>query len=309
MRQAGRYLSSYQDFRKRYTIEQICHDPKLASEISWKASEYLSTDAAIIFSDIAIPLENLGYSVKYVEGTGPVPELKLMNREYSAVSEASRAIREFKQKHPEIPIIGFIGGPLTLSSYVVGKGPDKDLKITKGLLSSGDEKYHALMLEILEILKWEVTEQIRQGADCIQIFDSWLGFIDREDAENILIKFVKPITEIVKKEGKKSIYFSTGTSGMIETLIKSGSDFLSLDSKCSLQDVRAEFPEIGLQGNLDPRLLRESPEKALEKSLEIIRFMRNDPKYIFNLGHGVLPGTDQLKLREITKKIRGEIHE
>ncbi len=305
MRQAGRYMASYRSIRKKYTMGQICHDPGIASELTWDAYRFLGTDAAIIFSDIAIPLESMGYEVDYVEGRGPVPS-KVEEQKKPESSQAARAIKQFKAFHSETPIIGFVGGPLTLASYIEGKGPDIKLAICKKLLWNEDGRFQGLLQGITELLKWEISEQIDAGANAIQIFDSWLGNLDPESVLNVVDNFVKPLTDIIREKGSKSIYFSTETSGMMEELMKTNADFLSLDWRTDLATVHESFPKVGLQGNLDPLLVESYPEKALSRARAIISSLKDCDKYVFNLGHGVLPGTDQEALKMITNKLKGE---
>lgn len=305
MRQAGRYMTSYRQIRQTHSMEEICHSPKLASDLTWDAYHYLGVDAAIIFSDIAIPLESLGYDVKYVENKGPVP-VKTSEGNNKVESASAISIKQFSTEHPDVPLIGFVGGPLTLASYVVGKGPDIKLSQSKKLLWNEDYDFMNLLEDLTTHLTMEIRKQIRAGATAIQIFDSWLGNLDPESVDFILTHYVKRLTDAVREEKSKSIYFSTETSGMIEELTHAGSDFLSLDWKVSLNHVFESFPEMGFQGNLDPLLLESNPEKALERSRRIIKSMKDCKRYIFNLGHGVLPGTDENALRKITEKLRGE---
>ena len=303
MRQAGRYMDSYREVRKEYTMEQICHSPELSSRIAYDAAKYLQADAAIIFSDIMIPLENLGYNVRYVENMGPIPE-KTGSSTDQFVSYSGMAVRNFKDNYPDMPIIGFVGGPLTLASYIIAMGPDGELKKTKEALIRDENKTIELLGELTDVVIKDVKDQISSGADAIQIFDSWLGFLDHNYAELAVEKTIRKIVDAIKKSKVKSIYFSTGTSGMIDVLNKSGADFLSLDWRCSLKEVSETFGNIGLQGNLDPSVLALSPGKAVEKGIQIAREMRDVNKFIFNLGHGILPETKQENVRMLVRKIR-----
>lgn len=306
MRQAGRYMDRYRQVRQLHSMEEICHTPRLAVDLTWEAHNYLGTDTAIIFSDIAIPLESLGYEITYVEGKGPVP-VKDHRMIGSKDSMSAQSIGLFCSEHPETPVIGFVGGPVTLASYVVGHGPDVKLSQSKKLLWKEDEDFMNLLNDITDHLINEIREQIRAGAIAIQIFDSWIGQLDPESVEYIISHFVRKLTSTVRAENSKSIYFSTETSGMLEELTKTGADFLSLDWRVAIDQVYPSFPNMGFQGNLDPLLMESNPERALERSRGIMKRMRDCNRYIFNLGHGVLPGTDERALRLITEKLKGEL--
>ncbi len=303
MRQAGRYMPSYRKMRKNFSMEEICHSPQMAAEITHDAAHYLGVDAAIIFSDIMIPLENLGYRIKYVENVGPIPERTGNIREMYK-SEASSAIRYFRSRYQDLPVIGFIGGPLTIASYIIAGGPDRELRKTKELILTDEDNFRTLMNEVVKISLNEAREQILAGAAAIQIFDSWLGFLDPVISEYIILDFVKKIVDGIKKLRGKSIYFTTGTSGFVEALTLCGADVLSLDWRCSLGDVHSAYPNMGLQGNLDPVILAKSLSKSVERSVMIMKEMQDFNRYIFNLGHGILPETDPGNVRSLVKKLK-----
>ena len=302
MRQAGRYMESYRQLRKKYTMEEICHLPDVSSTIAYEAASFLGTDAAIIFSDIMTPLENMGYRIKYIENVGPVPE-KSSSISNEFISYSGRAVKNFVRNYSTIPIIGFVGGPLTIASYIISGGPDRDLKKTKTKLLKDENEMMDLLNGITDIIMKDAQSQVAAGARVIQIFDSWLGFLDPDYVELIINTTVSKITKEIKNNGAKSIYFSTGTSGMMESLKKGNADFLSLDWRCSLKEIAENFGNIGLQGNLDPAVLSSSLEKTIDKSIKIVKEMRDFNRFIFNLGHGILPDTDPENARTLVRKI------
>ncbi|MGP6220027.1 uroporphyrinogen decarboxylase [Caldiplasma sukawensis] len=304
MRQAGRYMSEYREVRKKHSIIEICHDPELSSYISYRAKEILGVDASIIFSDIMIPVENLGYSISYVENIGPVPK-KERERKEMYFSHAAEACFQFKTKHPEEPLIGFSGGPLTIASYIIAEGPDKNLEKTKMKFFEDEEYFDNLMDDITSVLIHDVKKQCDAGCDAIQIFDSWAGYLDPYSFEYIN-KWNKKIVNAIREKNKKSIYFSTQTAGMIDQLKKIGADFLSIDWRCDISYV-AEQTDSGIQGNLDPTILLSDGNKYYERTKNIIKSMREKDDFIFNLGHGVLPGTKEHKLKDIVSICRGYI--
>jgi uroporphyrinogen decarboxylase len=308
MRQAGRYMDSYRNLRKDHSMKEICHNPELASQLAYNSARELGVDAAINFSDIMIPLENLGYRIDFVEGVGPVTEM-LDSPLENFTSPSADAVSAYKKKYTDIPLIGFIGGPFTVASYVIGHGPDKDLAKTKHLMFTEEEIFNELIKKISLILRYDAMAQIKAGADVIQIFDSWVGSLDPTYCEEILTKTVKGLVSEIHSVNKSVIYFSVGSSGMIDSLKKSSADFLSLDWRCSMKKVRDENQKLGIQGNLDPSIVASSPHRSYKSSAEILKEMKNENKFIFNLGHGVLPSTNIDTLKKIVSIVKGDNYE
>jgi uroporphyrinogen decarboxylase len=300
MRQAGRFLKEYRDLRKKVSMNQLCSDPALASKISYDAARILDVDAAIIFSDIVTPMENMGYAIAYEEGKGPV--LSKVNDERSDhISKAALAIERYKKDHKDVPVIGFAGAPFTILTYVE-ENKTRDITQTRQNIYSGKKSSYEMIGRISSLIQEEVRLQIEAGADSIQIFDSWIGYMDPSYAEQIIKKYVSPIFKVIKKLGVHGIYFSTMTSGIPGILKESGADFLSLDWRANLSDF--DQTEAGLQGNLDPYLLLYSPEDAIRRAIEIVHSMKSRSNYIFNLGHGILPETDVSQVLNLTKAVR-----
>lgn len=304
MRQAGRYMNEYRELRKKHSIIEISHDPELSSHISYRAKEILGVDASIIFSDIMIPVENLGYSINYVENIGPVTK-KEREKNETFFSYAAEACLNFKKKYPKDPLIGFSGGPLTIASYIIAEGPDKNLEKTKMKMLDDEEDFNKLMNDITYVVIQDVKRQCDAGCDAIQIFDSWSGYLD-PDTFDYINKWNKKIIKAIREKNVKSIYFSTQTSGMLDQLNKIGADFLSMDWRCDISYI-AEQTYAGIQGNLDPTILLSNGNKYYERTKMIIKSMREKDDFIFNLGHGVLPGTREEKLKDIVSICRGYI--
>lgn len=300
MRQAGRFLKEYRELREKVTINQICSDPVIASKISYDAARILSVDAAIIFSDIVIPMENLGYSIEYVEGKGPVLS-KVGDARSQYISKAANAVKTYKKEHQDIPIIGFAGAPFTIFTYL-SNSRGKDMAEARRDIYQRNPDSYAMMEKISSLIQEDVKMQIESGADAIQIFDSWIGYLDPKFAEEIIRKYVSPIFRLIRKMNVRGIYFSTMTSAMTDVLRKSEADFLSIDWRINLGNII--WMNEGLQGNLDPSLLLYSPEEAINKAKEIVNSMKSKNNYIFNLGHGILPGTDPNQVINLTKAVR-----
>lgn len=311
MRQAGRYLPGYMSVRGDHTIKEICADKNLTLNVTEEPLDLLGVDAAIIFSDITTPIEAMGFGLEFQEGVGPVisnsfrsdPHLKnifefdISNFRYATY----QAIKEFKERRPRFPIIGFAGGPLTISSYVVTGGPDTNLSQTKNLLYRDDPGFLRFMHMIKDMVIKNCREQIRSGADAIQIFDSWAGFLPPSEFKEYSNKFLSDIANELSV-GVPLIYFSTQTSGMLDELQLAGFDALSLDWRCDLPSVsRIVKTETGLQGNIDPLIVSTSPMKAIRESKRLVESMKHKDNYVLNLGHGVLPDTQPETLREIVR--------
>ncbi len=316
MRQAGRYLQGYRNVRKHHSIKDICRDTSLTLQVTEEPVRELGVDAAIIFSDIMLPVEAMGFRLDFREGTGPVVENSLKsNPGLSGITSYDphnygyatlEAISKFRENNTGVPIIGFSGGPITIASYLAQGRPDKDLAFTKSLLI----KEHPGFISILEMIKEMVIEncrqQIKRGTTAIQIFDSWSGYLSPYQFRKYSRDYLQEIASELSSSST-TIYFSTQTGGMIPELRETGFNFMSLDWRIRLHEVSMRLDrDIGLQGNLDPTLVSGSPPEALIETRTIISEMSQFPSYIFNLGHGVLPDTNPQTLKDIVKLVHGE---
>ena len=297
MRQAGRYLQQYRDLRKEMGILELCHRPDRASEISYIAARETGADAAIIFSDISIPMENMGYSIDFVEGTGPVFSEK---REVNNIQShpAADAIKEFRKNHDDLPVIGFTGGPFTIFCYMDGKKKE-DAKIR---MITDRENSMNILKNIGKIIQSEAIAQVEAGADAIQIFDSWIGMLGLDLARSVIEQIVAPIVHTIRSRNVPVIYFSKGTSAFFKTIMKTGADFINPDWSVPVSNFDSE--NTGIQGNLDPDIVLHNPSLAVQLAGSMAYSMKDHRKYIFNLGHGVLPGTDAQTLRDISKTVK-----
>ncbi len=310
MRQAGRYMKLYQDIRRDNTIREICMNPELTEKITYEPIKLLSVDSAIIFADIILPLEAMGYKIDF-NSNGPVIENGYVdNREMNGIYEFDNknlkyrtvdAIKLFKEKH-KIPLIGFSGGIITILSYIFSGKSDNNLSITKKVMFN-DEIFKNYVKLVKEMIIEYLKIQVKSGVDAIQIFDSWLGSLSPYTFNKYL---KKDITEIINEfKGKiPIIYFSTGTSGIIDELRDTGPDFISIDWRIKLSHVRKIIGNnVGLQGNLDPYLVSYNQNEALQETRNILKDLKNHEGYIFNLGHGVLPETNENTLKNIVELI------
>ena len=311
MRQAGRYMSEYQEIRKNYNIRQMCMAPAITEKITYLPVNALKVDAAIIFADIILPLEAMGYSIDF-NANGPMIQNGYRNnRDMHGIHEFDSnalqyrtmdAIRLFKQKHPETPIIGFSGGIITVLSYLLAGTSDNNLIYTKKIMIN-DSAFTGIKNMIKNMIITYLKMQISAGVDAVQIFDSWLGSLSPYMFEKYLKKDIMEIVGEIK--GKiPLIYFSTGNSGMIEQFNDIKPDVISLDWRTSISHAgKILRPEIGIQGNLDPYVAQYSKESAIEETKSILKQTAGINNYVFNLGHGVLPETSPSTLKEIVETV------
>ena len=302
MRQAGRYLPEYRAVRAGMPFLTLCKTPEKAAEVTLQPIDILGVDAAILFSDILIPLEPMGVGVRFDEG-GPVlapPELTLERMERLAVPDPVETVpfvldtirllrRELAGR---VPLIGFAGAPFTLASYVVEKGGSKDFLKLKRLLFERPEVAHALLGKLADTVGLYLRAQIEAGAQAVQIFDTWAGILSPRDYDEFAGPYVTRVIEALPKPGVPVIHYVNGGAGLLERMKAAGGDVIGIDWKTSLADARRRLgAEVAVQGNLDPVALFLPHEKLEQRVAEILAQGASAPGHIFNLGHGIYPDT------------------
>jgi uroporphyrinogen decarboxylase len=311
MRQAGRYMEEYRELRKSYNIREMCMNPEITEKITYAPIKLIGVDAAIIFADIILPLEAMGYKIDFNSSGPNIENGYSHNKSMQGIHEFNAgelkyrtydAIRLFKQNHPETPLIGFSGGIITVMSYILAGISDNNLIYTKKVMLN-DPSFSIMKKMVKNMILDYVKMQINAGVDAIQIFDSWLGALSPYTFEKYLKNDVIELVESIKSR-VPIIYFSTGNSGMIEQFNDINPDMLSVDWRIQLGNARKILKEdIGLQGNLDPYLVQYNRESAMEETRRILKDAGKNDNYIFNLGHGVLPDTDPETLKAITDSV------
>ncbi|MGO9647444.1 MAG: uroporphyrinogen decarboxylase [Terriglobales bacterium] len=315
MRQAGRYMLEYRAVRKQYSLIEICKQPKVAAEVTVTAAEILGVDAAIIFADLLLPLEVMGLPFHFSAGEGPVIEkpvrasedVTLLRTDRAAdlgyVSEAIRLVcRHFGTR---LPVIGFCGAPFTLASYMIEGGGSRNYIHAKKMMYSSPETWDELLRKLVAVTSEYAAEQVRAGADAIQIFDSWVGCLSVEDYR----RFVLPrTTELVKKlqaTGAPVIYFGTDTATLLPSMQETGADVIGLDWRIQLDDGWSRLGnKKAVQGNLDPVLLFAGWPELKSRAEDILRRAGGRPGHIFNLGHGILPETPVENVKALAKFVQ-----
>ncbi|MFQ5696624.1 MAG: uroporphyrinogen decarboxylase [Terriglobia bacterium] len=312
MRQAGRYMPEYRAVRERHSILDICKTPALAAEVTISAVEALGVDAAIIFADLLLPVEPMGLGLRFTAGEGPqlqpvvrdeqgVARLKTDGAgELGFVAEAIGLVaRHFGER---LPVIGFAGAPFTLASYMIEGGGSRHFLHTKSLMYRHPGAWSALMEKLCVVLQPYLLAQVAAGASAIQLFDSWVGCLSVEDYRRFVLPHSRRLVQAVEARGVPVIHFGTGTAALLTAMQEAGAAVLGVDWRIPLG--RA-WKEVGyrpaIQGNLDPAALF-APRAELRARVEaVLQQAGGRPGHIFNLGHGILPGTPVDNVRAVVE--------
>jgi uroporphyrinogen decarboxylase len=315
MRQAGRYMLEYRAVRKEYSLIEICKRPEVAARVTIEAAEILKVDAAIIFADLLLPLEVMGLPFHFSAGEGPTIERPVRTPEDVAnlrtdraadlgyVSEAVKLVcKHFGDK---LPVIGFCGAPFTLASYMIEGGGSRHYLFTKKMMYSAPAAWNELMRKLVAVTAEYSAEQVRAGADTIQIFDSWVGCLGVEDYRRYVLPHVTDLVKRLQKSGVPVIYFGTDSSTLLPSMQESGAEVIGLDWRIPLD---AGWQSLGfkgaVQGNLDPVLLFADWKELKSRAEDVLRQAAGRSGHIFNLGHGILPETPVENVKALCDFIR-----
>ena len=301
MRQAGRSLPEYRAIREQHSFWEVAHTPELCAEVTLQPVRRHGVDAAVMFADIMTPVLGMGLDVDLVEGVGPVvaepvrtiadvARLRVPDADdaFAPLLEAIRIVRG--ELAAEQAVVGFCGGPFTVAGYLVEGKPSREFAIVKRLMYSEPEVWRALMDKLADCFAGYVAAQARAGADVVQLFDSWVGALSPADYE----EFVAPWSaRILAAVDVPTIHFGTGASTLLPAMTRAGGDVIGLDWRIPLDDGWAVVgEERGVQGNLDPAVLLGPWERVEAAARDVLARAGGRAGHIFNLGHGVLPGTD-----------------
>jgi uroporphyrinogen decarboxylase len=302
MRQAGRYLASYQEVRKEVDFFTLCRTPELVAKVSLQPVNQIGVDAAIIFSDILVIPQAMGMHVDMEPGTGPVFEKPL--RSAADLAELRRAdpadlhyvpdaLRETKKALAgRVPLIGFAGAPWTLFTYMVEGQGSKEFPHAKGLMYREPEVAHRVLSMLADGVADYLVSQVEAGADVVQLFDTWAGLLRPADFREFALPYVQRIIERLPQDRAPVIYFPKGVHHSQRELAASGADVISLEWTVDLADARSALGDrVALQGNLDPVLLYADPDRIAQETEAMMRSYGSGPGLIANLGHGIRPDT------------------
>lgn len=322
MRQAGRSLPEYRKVREGIPMLDSCFMPELLAEITLQPVRRHDMDAAILFSDIVVPLKAAGVGVEIVPGTGPVLDAPIRSRADvdnlpildHTVEEVAEGIRIILDELTDTQaLIGFVGAPFTLASYLIEGGPSKNHEKTKAMMHGDPETWHALMRRLVPTITEFLRTQVEAGIDAMQLFDSWAGFLTEADYREFVLPYSVEILDSVAGEIPR-IHFGVATGELLGAMSEAGSEVMGVDWRVPLDTAAKRFasPRV-LQGNLDPALLFAGTDVVRE---EITRIKGEAARaveagdatgHIFNLGHGVLPTTDADAITEAVRIIHEEI--
>lgn len=315
MRQAGRYMKPYRDLRSRHGILEICKRPDLAAQVTLQPVEILDVDAAIIFADILLPVEPMGLKLEFRQGEGPhienpienstdVDSLSISNTDdLGYVAESIKLV--CAALNNRIPVIGFVGAPFTLASYMIEGGPSRSFLKTKQMMYRNETLWRRLMGKLVDVLGQFALMQVSAGARAIQVFDSWVGALGPDDYVRFVAPYSRALIERVRSSGVPVIHFGTGTGGFFKELHAAGGDVMGVDWRINIDQAWMDISyRSAIQGNLDPAaLLAPLPELKMRVN-EILKRTGSRPGHIFNLGHGILPETPVENVKAVVQMVR-----
>jgi uroporphyrinogen decarboxylase len=315
MRQAGRYMPEYRAVRKEHSLLEICKKPALAAEVTITAAEILGVDAAIIFADLLLPLEVMGLPFHFSAGEGPVIEKPVRSTEDISQLRTDRAADlgyvseavSLVAKHfaGRVPVIGFCGAPFTLASYMIEGGGSRNYVHAKKMMYNSPVDWDALMRKLVAVTVAYSVEQVRAGADVIQIFDSWVGCLGVEDYRRSVLPHITGMVKELKKTGAPIIYFGTDSATLLPAMKETGADVIGLDWRIPLDEGWRRLDHAcAVQGNLDPVLLFAGWKELESRAVDILRRAGGRPGHIFNLGHGILPETPVESVKNLARFVQ-----
>jgi uroporphyrinogen decarboxylase len=301
MRQAGRYLPEYRRVRSKVSFLELCKTPELAAEVAVSAQEVLGVDAAILFADILLISEPLGFKLEFVEDKGPVISNPLrsasdlnrfkevdVSKNLSYVLEAVQQTRS--RLKPGIPLIGFAAAPFTLASYLIEGGSSKNHARTRELMRAEPEFWDSLMRRLVAATIPYLNAQAASGTQALQLFDSWVGIVLPEEFSKLVLPYIKLLIRGLTP-GVPVIYFGTRTAPFFPWLKETGASVIGVDSLMPLDAAWNQLGDVAIQGNLDPKTLLTDAATVKNETEKILKLARGKPGHIFNLGHGILPDT------------------
>lgn len=319
MRQAGRSLPEYRELRREGSILDVVRRPELAAEITLQPVRRYGVDAAILYSDIVVPVAAIGFGVDIVPGVGPVADQPFASRadlgrlrelepdeDVPWVAETVRIL----VGELEVPLIGFAGAPFTVASYLVEGRPSREYLRTKALMHGDPATWHALVDRLASIAVASLRAQVAAGAAAVQLFDSWAGALDPDDYRRFVLPATRRILTELADTGVPRILFGVGTGELLGLFAEAGADVVGVDWRVPLDVARRRVgPGPALQGNLDPAVCVAGWEPTAEKARAVLARAGGAPGHVFNLGHGVLPATDPAVLQRLVELVHEETAE
>jgi uroporphyrinogen decarboxylase len=315
MRQAGRYLKQYRQIRDKLGVLEICKRPDLAATVTLQPVEMLDVDAAIIFADLLLPVEPMGLKLKYERGEGPVisnpvrttDDVDSLATTYTDdlgyVGEAIQSV--VRSLAGRVPVIGFVGAPFTMASYMIEGGASRNFIRTKKLMYSDETLWRRLMGKIVDVLAPFAHLQVTAGARAIQVFDTWVGTLGSDDYVRYAAPYSRALIERIRSTGVPVIHFGTGASVFFKELHAAGGDVMGVDWRINIDQAWMDISyRSAIQGNLDPVALFAPLNELRTKVHELLKRTGTRPGHIFNLGHGILPETPVESVKAVVEMVR-----
>jgi uroporphyrinogen decarboxylase len=315
MRQAGRYMKPYRDIRQKFGILEICKRPDLAAEVTLQPVEILDVDAAIIFADLLLPVEPMGLRLRFAAGEGPVIDnpvrtssdidsLSISNTDdLGYVGESIQQV--VKALAGRVPVIGFVGAPFTMASYMIEGGPSRTFLKTKQMMYRDETLWRRLMGKLVDVLGSFAVLQVAAGARIIQVFDSWVGALGPDDYVRYVAPYSRALIERIRAASVPVIHFGTGAAGFFRELHAAGGDVMGVDWRINIDQAWMDISyRSAVQGNLDPAVLMAPIPELRARVHELLKRTGSRPGHIFNLGHGILPETPVESVKACVEIVR-----
>src|SRR5262245_6795537 len=315
MRQAGRYMAEYRAIRAHHTILEICARPELAAEITLQPVHKLGVDEAILFADILLPLVPMGLELEFVSGEGPlirnpvrrseqIDALRHVEPEIDLAATLATIKLVRRDLPPEIPLIGFAGAPFTVATYAIEGGPSRHLLESKRMMYEAPAMWHWLLSKLTDVLADFLVAQVKAGAQALQVFDSWAGQLTEADYREYVLPHSRALFDRLADHGVPRIHFGVGTEHLLETMTEAGGEVLGLDWRTPLDRGWERIGhEHAVQGNLDPVALFAPLRELRTRVNDMLQRADGRPGHIFNLGHGILPGTPVERVRAVVDMV------
>ena len=319
MRQAGRSLPEYRAIRGDGSILDAIKNPTLAAEITMQPVRRYGVDAAVLYSDIVVPAHAVGFGIDVAPGTGPVADAPLRSRadldrlralepdDIPYVSDAVGLVAD--TLGDATPVLAFAGAPFTVASYLIEGRPSRTYEHTKALMRVDESLWHDVLGRLADMAITFIDVQLSAGARAFQLFDSWSGTLSAADYDRYVLPHSRRVfAELaLRHQGAPGIHFGIGCDHLLESLVAAGPRVIGLDWRTSISDARKRFGDrIGIQGNLDPALVLGGAEPALLGTRDVLADNAGRPGHVFNLGHGVHPGTDPDVLAAVVEFVHAE---
>lgn len=319
MRQAGRSLPEYRAVRGEGSILDAIKQPQLAAEITLQPVRRHGVDAAVLYSDIVVPAHAVGFGIDVAPGTGPVA-----TQPFRSAADLAR-LRPFEPEAdtpyvletvrllaaalpPDVPLLAFAGAPFTVASYLVEGRPSRTYEHTKALMHTDEALWHRLMEVLVQYAVASIDSQLHHGARAYQLFDSWAGALSRADYDRYVLPHSRAVFHALRAKHPEApaIHFGIGCDHLLESMHAAGPSVLGLDWRTPISAARDRIgADLVVQGNLDPALVLAGREVALAGTEEVLADNGGHPGHIFNLGHGVQPGSDP----EVLTAVVAHVHE